>query len=73
MEYHETKNLVVLIEDAWVKQDTSTLVGERIEYNTELSRVKATSESGAGASDSADPAKKRGRVKLILKKKDPES
>ena len=79
MEYHKTKNLVVLIEDAWVKQDTSTLVGERIEYNTELSRVKATGGvtvkrgAGDGESDSADPTKKRGRVKLILKKKDPES
>ena len=79
MEYHETRNLVVLIEDAWVKQDTSTLVGERIEYNTALSRVKATggvtAEAGAGAGESerADPAKKRGRVKLILKRKEPDS
>ena len=72
MEYHETKNLVVLIEDAWVKQDTSTLVGERIEYNTELSRVKATSGPGSGESAAA-AAKKKGRVKLILKKKEPGS
>ena len=70
MEYHETKNLVVLIRDAWVKQDTSTLVGERIEYNTELSRVKAWSEPAGGESATAEAGKKKNRVKLILKKKE---
>ena len=72
MEYHETKNLVVLIGDAWVKQDTSTLVGERVEYNTELSRVKAWSQPG-GAADAASETGKKSRVKLILKKKEPGS
>ena len=67
MEYHETKNLVVLIRDAWVKQETSTLVGERIEYNTELSRVKAWSQPDG--EESAPATEKKSRVKLILKKK----
>ncbi len=69
MEYHETKNLVVLIRDAWVKQDTSTLVGERIEYNTEQSRVKAWSRPSGEEAASAPSAEQKGRVKLILKKK----
>ncbi len=73
MEYHETKNLVVLIRDAWVKQDTSTLVGERIEYNTELSRVKAWGQAGGSDTAAAPEAKPKSRVKLILKKKAPGS
>ena len=68
MEYHENKNLVVLIRDAWVKQDTSTLAGDRIEYNTELSRVKAWSQPAGEASAEA-PAAEKSRVKLIIKKK----
>lgn len=69
MEYHEKKNLVVLIRDARVKQDTSTLVGERIEYNTELSRVRAWSRPGGEESAEASAAEQKSRVKLILKKK----
>ena len=69
MEYHETKNLVILIRDAWVKQDTSTLVGERIEYNTELSRVKAWGSADGEDATEAPAAEPKSRVKLILKKK----
>ena len=69
MEYYELKNLVVLIRDAWVKQDTSTLVGERIEYNTVLSQVKAWSQPGGGDVATKPAAENKGRVKLIIKKK----
>ncbi len=69
MEYYELKNLVVLIRDAWVKQDTSTLVGQRIEYNTELSRVKAWSRPEGETSQATPASAKKGRVKLILKRK----
>lgn len=69
MEYHESKNLVILIREAWVKQDTSTLVGERIEYNTELSRVKAWSRPDGEDSAAKAPAEQKSRVKLILKRK----
>ena len=69
MEYYELKNLVVLIRDAWVKQESSTLVGERIEYNTELSRVKAWSQPGGGAAQATTETEKKSRVKLIIKKK----
>jgi len=68
MEYHEKKNLVILIRDAWVKQETSTLAGDRIEYNTELNRVKATSEPAGEASAEA-PADEPGRVTIIIHKK----
>lgn len=69
MEYYELKNLVVLIQDAWVKQESSTLVGERIEYNTELSTVKAWSRPGGEASQATSETEKKSRVKLIIKKK----
>lgn len=69
MEYHETKNLVVLIRDAWVKQEASTLAGERIEYNTELSRVRAWSRPDGDESAPGPADEKKSRVKLILKKK----
>jgi len=67
MEYYELRNLVILIRDAWVKQETSTLTGERIEYDTELSKVKAWSNP-EGDARVTTPEKKE-RVKLILKKK----
>lgn len=69
MEYYEQDNLVVLIRDALVKQDTSTLTGERIEYNTELSRVRAWSRPGGGEPEAASAPGTGSRVKLILKKK----
>ena len=69
MEYYELKNLVVLIKDAQVKQDTSTLAGERIEYNTELSRVKAWGQANGEGTAQTPASEKKSRVKLILKKK----
>ena len=69
MEYYELKNLVVLIRDAWVKQDTSTLIGERIEYNTVLSQVKAWSQPRGGDVQTTPSTEKKSRVKLTIKKK----
>ncbi len=67
MEYYELKNQVILIGDAWVKQETSTLTGERIEYDTELSKVKAwSSPEGDGGGITT---KKKERVRLIIKKR----
>ena len=66
LEYYELRNLIVLIRDAWVKQEKSTLTGERIEYNTELSRVRAWSQP-EGKAPAATPEKKS-RVKLIIKR-----
>ena len=69
MEYHDSRRLVVLIRDAWVKQDTATLVGERIEYDTENSRVQAWNRPGDTAADATDATRQTGRVRMILQKK----
>ncbi len=69
IEYNELKSLVVLVRDAWVKQEGSTLAGERIEYNTELSRVKAWNRPRDGKPGTTSAPEKKSRVKLILKKK----
>ena len=70
MEYYELKNMVVLIRDACVKQDTATLVGERIEYNTELSRVRAWNRPGGSEAQATPETEKESRVTLTIKKKE---
>lgn len=69
MEYYPQKDSVILIERAWVKNpDGSTMTGNRIEYDTALSRVKARGGAApASAGGSAEDA--GGRVKIIIKKK----
>jgi len=69
MEYYELKSLVILIDKASFKQEGLSFSGNRIEYDTEHSRVKARGsikqQSGtgnSGASSSGDE-----RVKIILK------
>lgn len=69
MEYHDDRSLIILIRDAWVKQDAATLVGERIEYNTKSSRVQAWSRPGDAAPDTGDATGEAGRVRMTLKKK----
>ena len=62
MEYHKQKNLVVLKDNAVVKQESGSLRSDRIEYDTALSRVKASSEPAAkGEKDG-----KKDRVKIII-------
>jgi len=69
MEYHEQKTLVVLIEKAVVTQEGLRFSGDRIEYDTALSQVKAWSKPRAETEQpSAEPAD-TGRVKIIIKKK----
>ena len=62
MEYYELKNLVVLIDRASFKQEGLSFSGNRIEYDTENSKVKAKGsvkqQNGAGE-----------RVKIIIKPK----
>lgn len=69
MEYYPQKDSVMLIERAWVKNpDGSTMTGNRIEYDTAQSRVKARGGAApASAGGSAEDA--GGRVKIIIKKK----
>jgi len=68
MEYYELKSLVILIDKASFKQEGLSFSGNRIEYDTEHSRVKARGSikqhSGTGDSSSSGD-----RVKIILKPK----
>lgn len=68
MEYYELKNLVILIDKASFKQEGLSFSGNRIEYDTEHSKVKAKgsvkTQSEAGA-----PSSSGERVKIILKPK----
>lgn len=65
MEYHKPRNLVILIQDAMVKQKDGTLQAERIEYDSELSRATATS----GPKNDGAEAKEGDRVKIIIPSK----
>lgn len=74
IEYYELQNLVILIEEAEVRQESMTMTGDRIDYDTELSQVKA--QSKAKATTKTDESGESGRVKVILKKqkdKEPET
>lgn len=68
MEYYELKNLIVLIDKASFKQEGLNFSGNRIEYDTLHSRVKARGsvkqQTGSGSSGSSGE-----RVKIILKPK----
>lgn len=68
MEYYELKSLVILIDKASFKQEGLSFSGNRIEYDTEHSRVKARGSIKAqgGAVDSSSSGE---RVKIILKPK----
>ncbi|MFT7458795.1 MAG: lipopolysaccharide transport protein LptA, partial [Planctomycetota bacterium] len=70
MEYYELKEYVILIDDALVTQEGLRFSGDRIEYDTKLSQVKAWSNKTAIDPDTskAGPEKKE-RVKIIIKKK----
>lgn len=63
MEYYEGKNLIVLTDNARVKQGDRRLIADHVEYDTSLSQVRANSnESAAGTNtDETDT-----RVKLII-------
>jgi lipopolysaccharide export system protein LptA len=69
MEYHELKNLVILIDEARVKQGDVRLNAERVEYDTALSKVKAWNNPDK-APDAAAPEPGSGRIKIIIKKKE---
>jgi len=66
IKYFELKNQVLLIDDAVVRQEDFFMRGDRIEYDTKLNRAKAESKPAAA---SGPEAKKKERVKVILKKK----
>jgi lipopolysaccharide export system protein LptA len=67
MEYHENENMIVLANKAVVKQGDRRLLAEHIEYDTELSQVRA---KGGGPSSNVT---EDNRVRLIIPGKKPES
>ena len=70
MEYYELRNLVILLREAKVSQERYDFSGERIEYDTVLSQVKAWSDINKNQkSDRASEAKQQDRVKIIIKPK----
>ena len=69
MEYYELRNYVILIRQAIVTQEGLKFSGNRIEYDTAQSKVKAWSEKTAGDAGTK-PAGTGERVKIIIKKKD---
>jgi len=71
MEYYELKNMVVLIEEANVRQERSSFSGDRIEYDTILNKVNAWSNPAPvdGVNTTTEPKKKQ-RVKIIIKPKE---
>ena len=66
MEYYELKSLVILIDKASFKQEGLSFSGNRIEYDTENSKVKA---KGSVKQQNGDSSSSGERVKIILKPK----
>tara|TARA_Y100000590_G_scaffold399617_1_gene483054 strand:- start:18 stop:581 length:564 start_codon:yes stop_codon:yes gene_type:complete len=69
MEYYALKNYVILIDQAKVTQEGTKLTGERIEYDTVLSKIKAKGKSDATKKAENKEKTKNERVKIIIKKK----
>jgi len=70
IEFHQFENLIILIDKAFVNQAGTLLTGDRIEYDTVASRIKAdrtrtTIQTGQGAGSE----KQDNRVKVIIPKK----
>lgn len=68
MEYHENRNLIVLDDQARVNQGDQRLIADHIEYDTELSQVRANSNRASGGESSDQDS----RVKLIIPGRKPE-
>ena len=66
IKYFDLKNLVILLDKAEVRQEGFFMKGDRIDYDTQLSQVKAQTTVKKGAGPEAE---KQDRVKVILKKK----
>lgn len=68
MEYYSPKNLIVLINNAEVKQEGLRFSGNRIEYDTVNSRIKAEGRA-AKTGESDDEVSGDGRVRITIKPK----
>jgi len=70
MEYYEIRDLIILINNAVVSQERLRFSGDRIEYDTARSQVRAWSKpkDESAAAEGDDPGTGE-RVKIIIKKK----
>ena len=66
MEYYGLKNLIVLLDNAVVKQESLRFSGSRIEYDTERSQIRARGQAESDADKSSGSG---GRVKITIKPK----
>lgn len=67
MEFYNLKNLIVLIDNALVKQEGLRFSGSRIEYDTENSKIKARGTPEKTATDEQTPSGDgSGRVKITI-------
>ena len=69
MEYYALKNFIVLIDQALVTQEGMRFSGQKIEYDTEKSQVKARGAASTTANNATDKPASSGRVKLTIKPK----
>jgi lipopolysaccharide export system protein LptA len=71
MEYYALKDYIILIDNALVtKPNGSQMSGDRIEYDTVLSKVLAKGSTRTIKTNEAETEKKNdGRVKITIKKK----
>ena len=72
MEYYENKNLIVLIDQAVVKQEGLRFSGSRIDYDTLNSKIKAKGSTKQADSNEQGTDSGSGRVKITIKPKDKE-
>ncbi len=71
MEYYPDKGMVILIGDGKVVQEDLRFTGDRIEYDMVDSRVIAkTVKQQRDQADTDEPAKKDGRVRVIISPQD---
>jgi len=71
MEFYELQNLIVLIEDAEVRQEGLRFSGNRIEYDTLHSKIKARGKTKTrkAATEDETGTEESDRVKIIIKPK----
>ena len=70
MEYYVLKDYVILINKALVTQEGLRFSGDRIEYDTVNSQIKAKTEAKTESEDGSEVRNKDSeRVKIIIKKK----
>ncbi|MGH8121080.1 MAG: lipopolysaccharide transport periplasmic protein LptA [Gammaproteobacteria bacterium] len=69
MEFYQANHLIVLISKARVKQQDVQFTGDRIEYDTVLSRIKArgVKQQIEPSTEGGATAPEQGRVKIIIK------